>query len=214
MLIETILGAATGLIGNIVSGVFKYKTAQLELQKQEKEWEFKEKMVRAETEAMIQETKANIAIEKAKIEGEIEIADTNAYVLSQTEGNKKSFDNKWVDKFFETEGRWKYLTYPIGVLVASAFGFVDFLRGIMRPSLTAYLVGLTTYITILAWEVMEKAGLDKFKPEQAALLFDNVTNIIIYLTVSCVTWWFGDRFILKAIMDTQKKKTDKKDVTI
>ena len=214
MLIETILGAATGILGNVIGGIFKYKTGQLEVEKQKLSNAHEVAMVKAETHAMIMESKANIAINKAQIEGEIELKDADAYIKSQEVGNKNFFDNKWVDKFFNVTGRWKYLTYPIGVLVAAGFGFIDFLRGIMRPTLTGYLVGLTTYITILAWEVMEKAGLDKFTPDQASALFLDVTHIIVYLTVSVVTWWFGDRFIMKAIMDTQKPKEDKQDVTI
>ena len=31
-------------------------------------------------------------------------------------------------------------------------------------------------------------------------IFDQVTSIIIYLTVSSVTWWFGDRRTAKFLM--------------
>jgi hypothetical protein len=31
-------------------------------------------------------------------------------------------------------------------------------------------------------------------------IFDQVTSIVIYLTVSCVTWWFGDRRVAKFLM--------------
>ena len=214
MLIETILGLITGIGGNVVSGIFKHKTAKLELQKTTNEQAHEVAMVKAESDAMIMESKANIAITKANIEGEIEVADSNVYLQSQKEGNKSFFDNKWIDKLFAVEGRWRIITYPIGSLVAVAFGFIDFLRGIIRPTLTAYLVGLTTYITFLAWDVMEAAGLDLFTPEAAQEIFSNVTSIIIYLTVSCVTWWYGDRRMSKTIMETQKKPEKNQDVTI
>ena len=32
MLIETILGGVTGLLGNVVSGIFKYKNTKLEME--------------------------------------------------------------------------------------------------------------------------------------------------------------------------------------
>lgn len=212
MLIETILGAATGIIGNIVGGVFKYKAAKLELEKQTNQNQHEVAMVKAETEAMIMESKANIAITKAKVEGEIEVADANAYIQSQKEGNKSFFNNKWVDKLFEVTGKWRILTFPAGVLVAVAFGLIDFLRGIIRPSLTAYLVGMTTWITILAWKIMQQNGV-VITSDQAVLIFSQVTSIVIYLTVSCVTWWFGDRRISKTIMKmVSKEKED--DVTI
>ena len=35
---------------------------------------------------------------------------------------------------------------------------------------------------------------------QATALFSQVIDIILYLTVSCVTWWFGDRRVAKFLM--------------
>ena len=217
MLIETILGAATGLIGNVVGGIFKYKTQKLENERKNLDNLHQINMVKAETNAMIMESQANIAITKAQIEGEIEVADANAYIQSQKEGNKSFFDNKWIDKLFAVEGWTKYIAVPVGVLVATGFGFIDFLRGIIRPTLTMYLVGLTTYITYNAWTIMQTAGVN-ITNVQAVEIFNNVTSIVIYLTVSCVTWWFGDRRISKTIMGMQQNKqqneSDEKNVTI
>ena len=86
-------------------------------------------MVKAETQAMIMESQANIAISKAQIEGEIEVADSNVYLESQKAGNKSFFDNKWIDKLFGVTGWAKVIAVPVGVVVATGFGFIDFLRG-------------------------------------------------------------------------------------
>ena len=199
MLIETILGGVTGLIGNVVSGIFNYKTQKIELERDKAKQTHEIAMVKAETDAMIEEAKANIAIEKAKIEGEVELADANVYLQSQKEGNKALFSNKWIDKLLSIEGRWRFITFPAGVLVAILFGFVDFFRGVMRPTLTAYLVGMSTWITLLAWQIMQTNGV-KITTGDAVDIFKNVTSIVVYLTVSCVTWWFGDRRMAKTIM--------------
>ena len=207
MLIETLLGAATGILGNAVGGIFKWLNGKQELKKVELQNAHDVAMVQAETQAMIMESKANIAITKAKVEGEIEVADANVYLQSQKEGNKTSFDNKWIEILFSVTGKWRFVTIPAGVIVAAAFGFVDFLRGIIRPTLTTYLVGLTTYITYLAWQIMQTHGIS-LSADQAVEIYTNVTSIVIYLTVSCVTWWYGDRRISKTIMDMQKKKAE------
>ncbi len=200
MILETILGGLTGLIGNVVGGWFKLKHAQVEKEMLFVRNSHEVAMIKAETEAMIMESKANIAITRAQVEGAVELADANVYLQGQKEGNKNLFSNKWIDKLMSVEGKWKFITLPAGVLVATLFGIVDFIKGLVRPSLTIYLVGLTTWVSIKAWEIMQMNGVI-MNVVIAEKIFGDVTSIVIYLTVSCVTWWFGDRRMSKNIME-------------
>lgn len=199
MLIETILGGVTGLIGNVVGGIFKYKEAKLMLQGEKLRYTHELSMVKAETQAMIMEAKANIKITQAQVEGAIDIADAKAYMQSQTEGNKALFSNKWIDSLMAVEGWARFVSVPLASLVATAFGFVDFLRGLIRPALTVYLCGVTTWVTWMAWKIMQADGVT-LTSIQATQIFGDITSIVTYLTVSCVTWWFGDRRMAKSIM--------------
>jgi hypothetical protein len=198
--LDVIFGGVTGLIGSVVGGIFKYKTmkAQIELKKEQNSHELL--MVKAETEAMIMESKANIAITRAEVEGAIELTDAQAFIQSQKEGNKALFDNKWIEKLFSVKGRWQIISLPLAMLIAVSFGFTDFLRGILRPALTVYLCGATTWVTMMAWEIMKSRDL-VISAAQAIAIFNDVTSIITYLTVSSVCWWFGDRRIGKTIME-------------
>ena len=200
MLFETIFGGVTGLIGSVVGGIFKYKTmkAQIELKKAEHSHEMN--MVKAESDAMIAEAKANIAITRAQVEGAVDLKDAEAYVASQKEGNKQLFSSAWVNKLFSVQGKWQIITLPLAMLVATLFGFTDFLRGVIRPVLTIYLCGATTWVTHMAWTIMQanQVGLTS---AEASAIFIQVVSIVTYLTVSCVTWWFGDRRIAKTIME-------------
>lgn len=205
MILETALGALTGIIGNVVSGIFKYKTLKVQKEMAVLENQHDLNMVKAETDAMIAESKANIAVTKAQVEGAVELKDAEAYVESQKAGNKPFFSNEWIDNLLKVEGKWKIVTYPVASIVAVAFGFVDFLRGLMRPFLTAYLTGVTTWITYMAWEIMNIQGIS-ITSQQAIAIFDDVTSIVIYLTISSVTWWFGDRRMGKTIMEMEKPK--------
>jgi hypothetical protein len=54
-----------------------------------------------------------------------------------------------------------------------------------------YLDGMANYATHM---VLALTAL------QATAIFNDVTSIVTYLTVSCVTWWFGDRRMAKSIM--------------
>jgi hypothetical protein len=48
-------------------------------------------------------------------------------------------------------------------------------------------------------DVLQKHG-HLLTADQAGAIFDQVTSIVIYLTVNCVTWWFGDRRVAKFLM--------------
>ena len=89
--------------------------------------------------------------------------------------------------------------------VAGGFALVDWLNGMMRPTLTLYLVAGSSYITYLAWQIMQTAGLATLTAAQAMDIFQQVTSTMIYLAVSAVTWWFGDRTMSKFLQDKDKK---------
>lgn len=196
MLIETILGGITGLLGNCIGAYFKYKDAQIQVELTKAKYEHDLKMVAAETEAMIMEAKANIAITRANVEGAIELEDAKAYAISQTEGNKSLFGQDWINKMLEVQGWGKYIAIPTAVFIAIMFGFADWLKGILRPGLTLYLTGVSTWITFTAYNVL-KAQQEVIGTVQAVAIFGDAVNVITYLTISCTTWWFGDRRLSK-----------------
>ena len=189
--LDIILGGLTGLIGNAFTTWFKYKNAKME-------YEHKEKMVSLETQAMIQEAQMQIQVTKARIEGEIELADAAAFETSQKVGSKQLFSEKWIDMLMRAgEAKWYGFIFKFfGSLIASFFAFVDWLNAMMRPSLTLYLVVASSYITYLAWQIMQTHGID-ITADQAVGIFNQVTSTMIYLAVSAVTWWFGDRTMSK-----------------
>lgn len=189
---ELILGGLTGLIGSSITAWTNYKTQKLKN-------DHDIAMVEAETNAMIAETKANIEITKTQTEADVEMADTEAYSKGIVEGNKGSFSEKWINKLFGVKGWLSFLSIPTAIMLSVLFGLVDFLKGLMRPGLTMYLVGMTTWITMMAWEIMNQNQVT-ITAEQAYNIFTDVINIVIYLTVSCVTWWFADRRIAKFLM--------------
>ncbi len=199
--LDIIFGGLTGLIGNAFTTWFKFKNLKMELV-------HKEKMVSLETQAMIQESQMQIEVTKSRIEGEIELADASAFETSQKIGSQKLFHEKWIDMIM-VAGKGKYtgwLFRLMGTMIAAAFSLVDWLNGMMRPTLTLYLVGASSYITLLAWKIMQTEGLD-ITSDQAVAIFGHVTSTMIYLSVSCVTWWFGDRTMSKFLQQQGAKKS-------
>ena len=203
--LDIILGGLTGLIGNAFTTWFKFKNLKMELT-------HKEKMVKLETDAMIKESEMQIQVTKSRIEGEIELADASAFETSQKVGSQKMFSEKWIDMIMAAgKAKWYgWILQIIGGMIAAAFAFVDWMNTAMRPALTAYLMGCSTYITFMAWKIMQTNGLD-ITADQAVALFGQVTSTMIYLTVSAVTWWFGDRTMSKFLQQRADKKNKQLD---
>ena len=198
--LDIILGGVTGLIGNAFTTWFKFKNAKME-------YAHKETMVNLKTQAMIQEAQMQIKVTETKIEGEIEVADAAAFTTSQKVGSEKLFHEKWIDMIMANgDGKWTGWFFKlIGTLIGACFLFTDWLNGIMRPALTLYLMGGATYITYLAWKIMELSGLETMTAIQAVAIFQQVTSTMIYLAVSAVTWWFGDRTMSKFLQDKGRR---------
>ena len=198
--LDIILGGLTGLIGNAFTTWFKYKNARME-------FKHKETMVNLETQAMIQEAQMQIQVTKARIEGEVELADAAAFTTSQKVGSEKLFSEKWIDMIMAAgSGKWTGWFFKLlGTLISAAFAFVDWFNAMMRPTLTIYMVGGSTYITYLAWQIMQKAGIDTMTAIQAVGIYTQVTSTMIYLAVSAFTWWFGDRTMSKFLQEQGAK---------
>jgi len=185
-----IFGGITGLIGSITTSITNYK-----IQKLKNEHEVI--MVKENTKAMIAETQANIEITQVETEATIELADSHAYLKSIELGNKNMFSQKWIDNLFAVQGWTRFIAIPVGVLIAFLFGMVDFLKAFTRPGITWLFTGATLFLGFTAWTVLGDAGMSAMDTTAALAILTHIMDIVLYLTVSCVTWWFGDRRIAK-----------------
>jgi len=189
--LDILLGGATGLIGNVVTGVMNYKTLQTKLSHEAK-------MVALNTAALKEKANLQIQLEQEKTQAEVEKADSQAYVESIKTGSERLYGSELIDKLFKVEGKMgTFFATPVAIVLSILFGFVDWFRCIMRPAITAYLVGLSTIITYMSWDILQQQSNASISSEQALSLFHSTISIVIYLTVTSVTWWFGDRRMAK-----------------
>jgi hypothetical protein len=176
-------GGVTGLVGSIGSAIMNYKMqalknaddlamGQLEIQK-----------IQAEAEA-------SIKVQDAKTEGEIQIAQIDAYKASLENMQKNLFDTSYMGML--AKSKWtSWMILPISFM----FALVDFMKDLARPLLTYYLVGMSTWVTILAYQLVQKSG--GMTQAQADSIFNTVIGMVLYLTVSSVSFWFADRNMTK-----------------
>ena len=186
MIAEGIAGVVTGLVGTIATSFLNLKT-----QKEKNKHELN--MIEAQTKAMIAEKDANIQITETQVAGDLERMDADIYKETIKVGNQQALDSKLLEKLFSS--KW---TTPFGVLLAFLLGLVDFVKHLMRPGLTAYLVLVSSWLTLEATTIIQ-AKQELLSAAMALDIFNNMVNVIFYLTVSVVTWWFGDRRVAKFI---------------
>jgi hypothetical protein len=173
-----VVGTITGIIGNAITGIFNYKTQKLKNTHDVA-------MAKLDMEHLKVEAEANIKVTKARVEGEVELAEVDAMKNSYSMLSSNLFDKAYMKYIMER----KWLSW-CAVPITLMFALVDFLKHLARPALTYYLVGASTWITILCWKLMDGVTLTG---TEAYDLFKLVVMTVIYLTASCVGWWFGDR---------------------
>ncbi len=69
---------------------------------------------------------------------------------------------------------------------------LDFIRGLVRPGLTIYLCAITTMMYLEAKVIMAGVGA-LISAEQAITVHNIIVTTVLYLTTTCVLWWFGTR---------------------
>jgi len=163
------LGSITGLFGSALTAYVNYKNQKLA-------FEHEEKMVRIEQETIKLESQAKIQIAEKEYQGKKDVAETEAF--KESFGADKATFLTWLPEN-------KIASIIIGIL----FAVVDFVRGMTRPILTAYLCVLTTWLAYQVY-ILIKLPLTH---EQAYDLMSQVIFVILYLTTTVVLWWFGTR---------------------
>ncbi len=165
-------GGATGLIGVILQRFADYKNKQLDLEIEAKKQEHEIALRRVDAEIAAQEWAARTQVAQVEAAGKEAVADAQAFAES-----------------FKMEPQ----RYAEGVKFTHGQGWVmvilDALRGAIRPVLTVYLCVLTTLIYLQAHQLLGTS----MAPEQAYKLVEMIVGSVLYLTTTCVLWWFGTR---------------------
>jgi len=168
-------GGLTGIIGSAISAFSTYKLKKLE-------YEHQEKLIQLQSEAK----KVDIEVTKAVVQGQVDIQNAKAFTESVKSQQLKYFS----DKFYESLPDW------FKPFIASAFALLDFVRGIVRPVITVYMLYLVTFLGYKTYEA---------NPKAFTVSADIIVQSILYLASLSVSWWFGDRFVVKNVLEKNKK---------
>ena len=202
---SVLLGGVTGLAGTIWGGYNQRKLKELDMEDKRAGRSHEIAMVRAESEAMKAEAEASIRVTEAQVQGAVTLEEARAYTVTQKSAAKPAFLSEFMDRLFATTGWVSFLAQPVGTLLCLFFGLVDTVKQVARPGITAYLLGISTWITIQAWDVLEAKG-EAITAVMATGIVSDVVGTVLYLTSSAVTWWFGDRMAAKGVAKLLEKR--------
>lgn len=205
--LDLIFGGLTGLIGTIWSGYNQRKIQELEMKGKEESHKYSLEMIKAESEAMLAEANANIKITESQVMGTVELAEVQAFGQSQLHGNTKSLPSAFAEKLANVNGWAKIITIPLLSILCFLLGLADFIKGLARPAITAYLLAISTWLSYKAWQLLEATNsANALSPSQAIDIVEQSISVLLYLSTTAVTWWFGDRMTEKSTKNLFKRQ--------
>lgn len=156
-----------------------YKNRQLDLQLAKINGELELAKRDKDAQIMAQEWAGRTRVAEVEAAGKADVAASEAFAESFKTEPQRYSDNSWLA-----------MLPPWARVVCAILMFVlDWVRGACRPGLAIYLAVLTTLIFYEA-----RALLDGPLPaEVASQLVLHIINTILYLFVTCVTWYYGVR---------------------
>lgn len=164
-------GGLTGIIGSVAQGIFAYKSKQLDVELQKEKYINELELRKADAAIMAQEWASRTQIAQTEASAQVDSEDAKAFTTALTSEPQRYSEGQLTNK-----QNWLMV-------------LLDFCRGIIRPGLTLYLCGITTAVYFHAKDLM---GHD-MSPEQSYQLVMQIVNTILYLTTTCVLFWFGTR---------------------
>jgi len=171
-------GGLTGLLGVGFQRFFDFLKIKQEIEMKRLDHEHEANMRKIDGELMAQEWAARTQVATIEATAKENVAAEASFAAS-----------------FNSEPKQYSARAKIGPFTGFLLVLLDFLRGIVRPGLTIYLCAITTMIYIEARTIM--AGV-AFATTDAMRVHDHIISTILYLTTTCVLWWFGTRNSQKA----------------
>lgn len=165
-------GGVTGLFGVLIQRFFDYKSKKLDIEVEKAKFEHDLALRKADAEIMAQEWASRTKVVEIEERGKVDVADANAFAVALT-NEPKLYSEKAI---LSTSQSWLFV-------------LLDLFRGLVRPLLTVYLCTITTMIYIQAYRMLNTS----MSLEEAIGLLDKIIETILYLTTTCVLFWFGTR---------------------
>ena len=173
VLTNVISGGVTGIAGAAISRYADYKNKQLDIEVQKLKFENEIQLRHIDERMLEKEWNVRDSIAVTEAESAMDIQDSKAFQAAVT-SEPGLYHNPL--KITKAQNAWMV--------------FVDGVRGLIRPGLTLYLCLITTAVYMQAGTIikMEPLGV-----ENAVGIYTQISATVLYLTTTCVLFWFGAR---------------------
>lgn len=165
-------GGATGLLGT-------WLTARTEMKRLKEQNRHDEIMAVHAMESM--KLEAQLKLDQTVVEGQI------TEELAAYDTLKASFEQDKSTYFKITGVKW------VDSIGGMLFGFVDFVRGMIRPVITIGMAYIVIEIHNELLMLMNNMPDPPLTQDQAFRVYMNLNNIVLYIAATTILWWFGTR---------------------
>jgi hypothetical protein len=172
--LSILTGGATGLIGIGLQRFFDHLKVKQETEQLKLKFEHERGLRQIDLQIMGEEWKGRVLVATKEGEAAMDVAQSKAFEQTLWKEPDRYSDPKKVSP------------------IANFFlVLLDVVRGIVRPGLTVYLCWIATQMYEQSRALM--AVLDLEDPKVIAEVYKHLVFTLLYLFVTCVTWWFGTR---------------------
>lgn len=168
-------GGATGLLGVALQRVFDWLKVGQEIKLRQIDHDHEEKMRRVDIEMLNAEWEHRAKVAEIETQGKVDAEEAKAFAKS-----------------FASEPQLYSAKVTPTTIQGYILIFLDLVRGLVRPGLTLYLCIITTMMYLEVMALVKLYGM-VMNAETAMSLMDKIISTILYLTTTCVLWWFGTR---------------------
>lgn len=181
ILTSAVGGGATGLLGVLIQRWFDHKKVreERELLKLQLEAAQQTRKMELESQERMASKAADVQALEAQLDAQARMTEAaeRSYVAS-VESDKATYSAP------AAQEKSRFVRW--------ALGFVDAIRGLMRPGITAYTLWMLTVVFMWVRDLYSQMGLT-MTPSQVHELTQQAVGTIVYLSVTTTVWWFGVR---------------------
>lgn len=189
MLSVAFSGGATGLIGVLFQRFFDLKAKQQDLELVRINNEHARLLAQMEVEKANRAAQASENVAEMQAEAQMRSAELDAQAKADEAAARVYIASVDADRATyldaKTQSRSKFARVMMTI--------VDSVRGLIRPVLTLYMVIIATVMFHWAKDLAAPGGTSVVDTSKAADIIKSIIDTLLYLTTTCVVWWFGAR---------------------
>ena len=181
-------GGVLGVFTSAFSTWFKYKEKQ-------QDNKFKLQMIKAQSDASIQEIKAQVEVQNIVTEGNVKVEESKADTMENV--GRSSLLEKLTGKYLSDDTLKIMLTDDSLVgrvfrpLIYLHILFMDAVRGLIRPVLTVGIVWYVAYIVNIS--LHKYLTMDNGETELMQMVIHPAIQLILFSASTVIAFWFADK---------------------